>query len=165
MRVNIFVFCVLAILCGSSAAQSLQVNPPSDLSSGNRQAVVATRDQVANQRRELIENGMNLTSDEAKQFWPVYDDYSAEMAKISDQTVNLVTMFADGYRTLSDKDAYNLAISSLEIERLRNGVKQRFAPRFIAVLPGKKVARFFQLDRRLDAVALLNVTQAISLVE
>ncbi|WP_148210209.1 hypothetical protein [Candidatus Korobacter versatilis] len=108
---------------------------------------------------------MNLTPDEARQFWPVYDAYAAETAKISDQTVNLITMFADGYRTLSDKDAYSLAMSSLEIERLRNGVKQRYAPRFAAVLPGKKVARFIQLDRRLDAVAALNVTQAISLVE
>ncbi|ABF43073.1 hypothetical protein Acid345_4073 [Candidatus Koribacter versatilis Ellin345] len=165
MRAQIFIVMSLTILCGYTRAQSLQTNPPVDLSIRNRDAVVASRDEVASQRRDLIGKGMNLTPDEARQFWPVYDAYAAETAKISDQTVNLITMFADGYRTLSDKDAYSLAMSSLEIERLRNGVKQRYAPRFAAVLPGKKVARFIQLDRRLDAVAALNVTQAISLVE
>ncbi len=146
-------------------AQTLQVNPPSDLSSRNREAVVATRDEVSSQRRELIAKGMHLTDSEAQQFWLVYDQYASEMAKISDQTVNLITLFADEYRSLTDKEAYNLALSSLEIEQLRIGVKQQFAPKFAAVLPGKKVARFFQLDRRLDSVALLNVSQAISLVE
>jgi hypothetical protein len=54
---------------------------------------------------------------------------------------------------------------SLSIERDKLAVKQRYAQRFGTVLPGKKVARFFQVDRRLDAVVLLNVSQAISLVE
>src|SRR4051794_40630933 len=84
MTIRFLTLFILASISLPLTAQTLQVNPPSDLSSQNREAVLATRDQVSSQRRELIEKGMNLTHDEAKLFWPVYDAYAADMAKISD---------------------------------------------------------------------------------
>jgi len=54
---------------------------------------------------------------------------------------------------------------SLSIEQQRLAIKQRYARRFGSILPGKKVARFFQVERRLDAVVTLNLAQVVSLVE
>jgi len=146
-------------------SQNLQVNTPADLSSRNRDAINVTRDQVRTDRKALVAKSMNLTDSEAQAFWPVYDRYSDELAEISDRTINLVTEFADNYHNLGDSDAQRLTQESLAIEQKRLAVRQAFVPRFAAVLPGKKVARFFQIERRLDAVTVLNVTQAVSLVE
>ncbi|HMK29006.1 MAG TPA: hypothetical protein VK473_04915 [Terriglobales bacterium] len=146
-------------------AQNLQVNPPGDLTSRNREAIEVTRDQVRTDRKAMVEKAMKLTDDEARGFWPIYDEYTSELSKISDRTVTLITEFADNYRELRDSDALRMTDESLNIEQQKLAVKQRYAQRFATVLPGKKVARFFQVDRRLDAVMVLNVSQAISLVE
>ena len=169
MRENLrSVFC-LAVLTFCAVplgfAQNLEVKTPSDLSSRNRDAIEATRDQVRSDRKALVAKAMKLTDDEAQAFWPVYDDYTNELTKISDRTVALVAEFADNYRDLPDSEALRMITESLSIEREKLAVKQRYAQRFGTVLPGKKVARFFQVDRRLDAIVLLNVSQAISLVE
>jgi len=146
-------------------AQNLQVNPPADLTSRNREAIEVTRDQVRTDRKAMVEKAMKLTDDEARGFWPIYDEYASELSKISDRTVTLITEFADNYRDLRDPEALRMTDESLNIEQQKLAVKQRYAQRFATVLPGKKVARFFQVDRRLDAVMVLNISQAISLVE
>ncbi|HXZ79062.1 MAG TPA: hypothetical protein VEG30_03970 [Terriglobales bacterium] len=163
---NIICLMVLA-LCFTplGRAQNLQVNPPGDLTSRNRDAIEVTRDQVRTDRKAMVEKAMKLTDDEAQGFWPIYDEYASELSKISDRTVTLITEFADNYSDLRDSDALRMTDESLNIEQQKLAVKQRYAQRFATVLPGKKVARFFQVDRRLDAVVVLNVSQAVSLVQ
>lgn len=165
-RRNIIGLALLILaLSSASSTQNLEVKAPSDLSSRNREAINVTRDQVRADRKELVAKAMKLTDDEARTFWPIYDEYAAELTSISDRTVTLITEFADNYKDLSDPDAVRMTSESLRIEQEKLAVKQRYAQRFASVLPGRKVARFFQVDRRLDAVVILNMTQVISLVE
>ena|SRR5882757_9291294 len=163
---NVFSIAALAVCIPTLGfSQNLEVKPPGDLTSRNRDAIETTRDQVRSDRKALVAKAMKLSDDEGQAFWPVYDEYASELTKISDRTVTLITEFADNYRDLPDAEALRMITDSLSIEREKLAVKQRYTQRFAAVLSGKKVARFFQVDRRLDAVVLLNVTQAISLVE
>jgi len=155
---------MLMVMCVAHG-QNLQVNPPADLSSRNREAIEVTRDKVRTDRKDLVAKSMKLTDDEAQVFWPIYDQYADELSKLSDRTVTLVTQFADNYKDLADREAVRMTTESLSIEQQKLSIRQRYARKLATVLPGKKVARFFQLERRLDAVTILNVTQAISLVE
>src|SRR5215475_2790545 len=155
---------MLMVMCVAHG-QNLQVNPPSDLSSRNREAIEVTRDKVRTDRKDLVAKSMKLTDDEAQVFWPIYDQYADELSKLSDRTVTLITQFADNYKDLADREAVRMTTESLSIEQQKLSIRQRYARKLATVLPGKKVARFFQLERRLDAVTILNVTQAISLVE
>jgi hypothetical protein len=160
--------CITAIWLNGAApgrAQNLEVKAPSDLSSRNRDAIEVSRDQVRTDRKALVEKAMKLTDNEAQAFWPVYDEYTGELGRISDRTVNLITQFADNYKDLPDSEALRMTSDSLSIEQQRLAIKQRYAQRFGSILPGKKVARFFQVERRLDAVVTLNLAQVVSLVE
>ena len=158
-------FLTLVLTVPLLLAQNLEVKTPSDLSSRNRDAINVTREQARTDRKALIEKSMKLTDTEAQAFWPVYDEYTRDLAKINDYTVNLITEFADNYKDLRDSEAVRMTEDSLRIEQAKTELRQHYAQRFAAAIPGKKVARFFQLERRLDAVVILNVTQAISLVE
>jgi len=127
-------------------AQNLHVNAPAELSSRNREAIEVTRDE---------QKAMILTETEAQAFWPVYEEYMNELTKVSDRTVTLTTEFGDNYKDLSDSEALRMTSNSLSIEQERLAVRQRYAERFATVLPGRKVARFFQIERRMDAVVVL----------
>jgi hypothetical protein len=52
----------------------------------------------------------------------------------------------------------------LSIEKARLDVKAKYIPRFRKVMPPKKVARFFQVDNKLDALINADLASQIPLV-
>ena len=51
---------------------------------------------------------MLLTEAEAQKFWPVYDEYTAEAAKINDAKLSVIKEYAQNYESLSDVQAERL---------------------------------------------------------
>ena len=93
---------------------------------------------------------MDLTAPESQAFWPIYRDYRSDMAKVDDRLVDLIIVYAGNYTSMTDDMAAKLLNDYLDIERARLDVKDRYVPRFMSVLPAGKVARFFQVDNKLD---------------
>jgi hypothetical protein len=143
--------------------QNLTVQKPESMTSAD--ALRVTRDQVQADRKPLVAKAMNLTDDEAQVFWPIYDQYNAELSKLSDRTVALVAGFAANYSDLTDQQATDMTREYLSIEQERLNLREKYFEKLSHALPGKRVARFFQVERRLDAVVTLNLAQAISLVQ
>lgn len=151
------------LLVASAAGQNLTVQKPDSVASED--ALRVTRDQVQTDRKPLVAKAMNLTDNEAAVFWPIYDEYKAELSKLSDRTITLVAGFAANYSDLTDRQATDMTRQYLSIEQDRLNLREKYFEKFSNVLPGKRVARFFQVERRLDAVVTLNLAQAISLVQ
>jgi hypothetical protein len=151
------------LLVASAAGQNLSVQKPDSLASED--ALRVTRDQVQTDRKPLVAKAMNFTDDEAAVFWPIYDEYKAELSKLSDRTITLIAGFAANYRDLTDPQATDMTREYFAIEQDRLNLREKYFEKFSHVLPGKRVARFFQVERRLDAVVTLNLAQAISLVQ
>lgn len=147
----------------SASAQNLSVQKPDSIS--NEDALRVTRDQVQTDRKPLVAKSMNLTDAEAQVFWPIYDDYKAELAKLSDRSIKLIADFGANYRDLTDQQALDMTREYFSIEQDRLSLREKYFEKFSHALPGKRVARFFQVERRLDAVVTLNLAQAISLVQ
>lgn len=154
---------IVLFLSASAAAQNLSVQKPDSLAS--KDALRVPRDQLQTDRKPLVAKAMNFTDDEAAVFWPIYDEYKAELSKLSDRSVSLVAGFAAHYRDLTDPQAIDLTRQSFAIEQDRLNLREKYFEKFSRVLPGKRVARFFQVECRLDAVVTLNLAQAISLVQ
>ena len=57
-------------------------------------AIQMLRQEVGKDRREIVKANMLLTNSEAARFWPIYDEYRAEMAKLGDRRVKLITDYA-----------------------------------------------------------------------
>jgi hypothetical protein len=161
-RLARFAALILA-LAAPAVAQNLSVQKPSSLA--DEDALRVTRDQVQTDRKPLVAKAMNLTDDEARVFWPIYDDYKTELSKLSDRTITLIAGFAANYTNLTDQQANEMTREYLSIEKERLNLREKYWEKFSHALPGKRVARFFQVERRLDAVVTLNLAQAISLVQ
>jgi hypothetical protein len=161
-RLTSFVLLALSLTI-SAVAQNLSVQKPDSIS--NEDALRVTRDQVQTDRKPLVAKAMDLTDDEARVFWPIYDDYKAELAKLSDRSIKLVADFGANYRDLTDAQAVDMTHEYFAIEQERLNLREKYFEKFAHALPGKRVARFFQVERRLDAVVTLNLAQAISLVQ
>jgi len=125
--------------------------------------VELTRAAIQVRRQALVTAVMDLEGREAEAFWPLYREYRAAMATVTDRYVKLVTTYLETHDTLADDTAIGMLNDYLRIERARIDVKSQFVPRFEKVIPARKVARFFQIDNKLDAVIAADMAKLIPL--
>jgi hypothetical protein len=124
-----------------------------------------TRAAIQVRRQALVTAAMDLDGKEAEAFWPLYRDYRNEMAKVGDRLVRLINDYADAYDTITDEQAGKMLDEYLSIQRATNEVKAAWVPRFRQIMPARKVARFFQVDNKLDAVVNSQLAAGIPLVK
>jgi hypothetical protein len=105
-----------------------------------------------------------LTEAEATKFWPVYDQYAAEMAKHNDEFYALIKEYAAKQKTLTDAEATSIIKRWAAIQVELSQTRQRFIPLVEKVVTGRKAALFFQIDRRLYALMDLQISSQIPLL-
>ena len=105
----------------------------------------------------LITEVMQFSDKDAARFWPVYKKYDAEVVQLNDERIRLIKTYADTWMTLTDADAKQLAQRSLELESRRADLRKEYFTEFSKVLPGLTVAKFFQLEHRLDLLVDLKI--------
>jgi hypothetical protein len=97
----------------------------------------------------------------ADAFWPVYKMYQADPARLDDERMQLVKSYADHWTTLTDAEARNLVQKSLVLESRRADLRSKYFDRFNQVLPGLTIAKFFQLEHRLDLLTDLKIASEL----
>lgn len=123
------------------------------------------RQDLRSQKKQIVAANMTLTDAEAVKFWPVYDQYTGELTKINDGRVSLIKEYAANYTTLTDAQAQSLIERSTAADDAVIQLRTRYIPIFLKVIPGKKVARFFQVDRRVGLLMDLQLASDIPFVQ
>ena len=127
-------------------------------------AIQMLRQEVGKDRRELVKANMLLTNSEAARFWPLYDEYRAEMNKIGDKRVKLITDFAANRDSMSEDEGLRLLKERLDIEKEKNDVRGDYVKKFNKELSARTTARFFQIDQKLDAAVEAALAARIPLI-
>jgi hypothetical protein len=95
----------------------------------------------------------------------VYDQYSAETAKIGDQRYALIQEYAQNFGSMTDEQAQSLTNRSLALDEATAQLRIKYVPIINKVLPGTKTATFFQMDRRITELIELQLASQIPLVQ
>jgi hypothetical protein len=122
------------------------------------------RRDIRAEKKKIIAANVSFTETEATKFWPIYDQYVAEMTKHNDAFYSLIKEYAANQKTLTDAQASSLIKQWAEIQIGQAKTRQKYIPLFEQVIPGRKVALFFQIDRRLYAVLDMQVASQIPLM-
>jgi len=115
-------------------------------------------------KKQIIAANVTLTETEATKFWPVYDQYVADMTKHNDEFYSLIKDYAANQKTITDVQAASMIKRWAEIQIGQAQTRQKFIPLFEKVIPARKVALFFQIDRRLYALLDMQVSSQIPLI-
>jgi hypothetical protein len=118
-------------------------------------------------KKLVIAANMQLTEEEAKGFWPVYDAYQADLQKINQRLLGAIKRYADAYNkgAVSDDLAKKLVNEAIAIEEAEVKLKRSYVPRLEKVIPGTKVARYIQIETKVRAVARYELAANIPLVQ
>jgi hypothetical protein len=151
-------------LTGQVALAQQPAAPPPDTAKAEAlEAIQFTRADIVSARQTLVTQAMDLTPEEMQGFWPLYRDYRLEAVKVGDRIVNLIVGYADSYDNLTDLAADKLLSEFVSIEQARARLKAKYLPKFKKVLPARKVARFYQLENKLDLLILAEMAEQIPL--
>ena len=126
--------------------------------------IALSRSEVRADRQLIVTASLGLTDEESKVFWPLYRDYRAEMDKPLDRAWSLLTTYADTWEAMSDADAGKALDEWLAIEVQQAEIRQRWAKKMGKELKPVTVARFFQIDNKLDSILRLEAAAEIPLV-
>lgn len=147
----------------SPAQQSAQQHEATPAASD--QYVELLRKDLRSEKKQIVAANMLLTEAEAQKFWPVYDEYTVEAAKINDAKLSVIKEYVQTYETLNDAQAERMVKTWSAADEATVQLRLKYLPIFQKALPGKKVARFFQVDRRIGSVIDLQLASEIPLVE
>ncbi len=147
----------------SPAQQSAQQHEATPAASD--QYVELLRKDLRSEKKQVVAANMLLTEAEAQKFWPVYDEYTVEATKINDAKLSVIKEYVQTYETLNDAQAERMVKTWSAADEATVQLRLKYLPIFQKALPGKKVARFFQVDRRIGSIIDLQLASEIPLVE
>jgi len=122
-----------------------------------------TRQAVEGQRRILVAGAIPLTDAEADAFWPLYDAYEKERRPLDERANKQVADFLARSASLTDAEAKAMIEEALAIDEGKLRVRRAWLGRMLKAIPPGKVARFFQIDNKLDSVVRADIAKQIPL--
>jgi hypothetical protein len=127
--------------------------------------VQSARADIHAARTKLVAANLPLTEEEGAKFWPLYNQYRGDVSKLNDRSLALIKDFAASYDSMSDEKASDLLKQQMAIDEDRLKLKKSYLGKFEKVLPQKKVARYYQIERKLDASVQYEAAKNIPLVK
>jgi hypothetical protein len=122
-------------------------------------------DAIRANRKALVAVNLNLTDEQAAKFWPLYDRYQKEISAIGDRVIAIVDEYSAAFHDLSNEKAMKLVEDYLALEAERIKVRRTYLDEFAKIVPGRTVARFYQIENKIDAVLRYTMAATIPVVE
>ncbi len=122
-------------------------------------------DKLRADKKLLVATNMELTESEAKAFWPVYSRYQDELFLLRARTANMIMEYGKNYENMTDDAAKKLLEEYMELESLGVKLRQTYVGEFRKVLPEKKVARYYQIENKIQAALMYGLSEKIPLMK
>jgi hypothetical protein len=154
----------LLIFALMAASSSVLAQTVTDEGVNVEKDLILLRRNLRAEKKQIIAMNVSLTETEATKFWPVYDQYAADMAKHYDEFYAVIKDYAAHQKTLTDDQAISMIKRWSDIQVAVAQTRQKYIPLVEKVIPGRKAALFFQIDRRLYALMDIQTASEIPLV-
>jgi Spy/CpxP family protein refolding chaperone len=153
------------LLCALGCAFLTSIAPPL-LAQGTAETQSgALLARIQSDKKGLVAKAMNLTDQEAKKFWPLYDKFQRELEAPQKQYTRAVLDYVAAEGKLTDANAKRLAEQALAASVAEAKLRERHFAQVQKVLPAVKAARYAQVENKIQAVQRFEAAKAIPLAE
>jgi hypothetical protein len=174
--VFLFALALIASGCASNEAASpapaatpvasgAAANPPT--ATAVNQYVAAMRADLSRGKVRIINEVMQLSPQEAGVFWPVYQEYEAELFDLGDQRVEGIRQFVTAERggKLDNAQSTRLATAYFEYEGKRLELLKKYHGLIAERLSPVRAAQFTQIEHRVGTVVDLVIASELPLIK
>jgi len=167
---------MLLFFCPASYAQAAQSQitekqdaaaaAATDAKEKNVQAYIELlRSDVRQQKAEIMGAMMRLDTDEAAKFWPIYNQYDAELTKLNNLRLANIQDYARNYDKMTDVKADELIKKAGDYRRQRTDLLMTYYERMKQSLGAIQAARFLQIEDQLLTLIDLQIQSALPIVK
>ena len=159
---------VVSLICALTAFVQLSLaqtqSPGGDKPANNMESV---HEKLKADKKLIVTKYMELTESEAKNFWPVYEEYQKDLQKIDERLLNLLQSYAADYRnqSLTDEKAKKLLDEWIAIDNDDAKRRASYVPKVMKVLPAKKAARYLQIENEYRILMKYDLAVTVPLVQ
>jgi hypothetical protein len=158
---SIFVTSLLLVASGGIGIAFAQEKAASDT------AMQILRDKVKADKKLLVSDNMELTDAEAKGFWPIYDSYQKDLQTLDERLMKIIQSYAEAYNNdkLTDRIAKRFSEEVIAIDEDEVKIRKAYSVKLAGVLPGRKAARYLQIENNIRAALRYELAAEIPLVK
>jgi hypothetical protein len=146
-------------------AQNTGAQPAANSQAALDQNIELMRKDIRSQKKQIVAANVPLTDSEAQAFWPVYDQYTAELTKLGDQKYALIKEYAESYSTMTDAQADDWTKRLLKMDSDVVALRIKYQPSFRKILPPKKAALYGQVERQAQMMIDTSIAMQVPLVQ
>lgn len=99
----------------------------------------------------FITKKLNLTAEEAQEFWPIHNEMTAELKKVWDARRELMPNPREAENDLDDQseeEILRIMNKMMELEQDELDIRVKYHEKFLEVLPAKKVALLYRAEEQ-----------------
>lgn len=125
------------------------------------------RDELSRGKVGLINGVMQLNSEEAKVFWPIYQEYETKLFALGDRRIEVIKWFAGNQLggALNDTEAPHLAKAYFEFESDRLELLKSYHDLIADQLSPVHAAQFTQIEHRVGTVIDLLIAAELPMIQ
>ncbi len=105
-------------------------------------------------RISFITKELDLSPEEAQQFWPVYNEFREKLEQIRQERDASVPKGPQAMNNLSDNQIEKAMEKMFALEQQELDLKRSYHERFLAILPVRKVGRLHMAEQRFKLLLL-----------
>jgi hypothetical protein len=123
------------------------------------------REQVRADPKAVVAKNLKLTDAESKAFWPAYDECHVKLDGAQRRSNRAVLDYVNAGDNVTDANAKKIAKDLLDADIDEARALKSCFERVAKVLPGRKAARFLQIENKMRALVHFDTAAAIPLVD
>ncbi len=100
---------------------------------------------------------LQLTSDEAERFWPVYNEYQKKKNEIQLNRKKSSEYFRLNYGTMTDNEIEKVSDEYVSFNKAESDILLEYHQKFKEILPIKKVMRLYQAEVQYKGILLRQI--------
>ena len=155
-----------AVVVTTLCAQDKHVKDPSESQFLNTQTYIELlRSDLNAERRQIVNETMQLDDKQAKIFWPIYNNYEGELDKLANEKLAIVQEYAANFLTMTNEKADELAQRVMALDDQRAALRRKYYELMKKSLPAIVVVRFFQVENQIQLLVDLQIASNLPIIE
>jgi hypothetical protein len=119
------------------------------------------RRDVRQDRAKIVGSIMALSPADAAKFWPIYNDYEAQLNRLNDERADSVEEYARGYNQMTDQKADELMQKGMAYQKQRVALLASTYERVKQALGAVTAARFLEVENQLQQIIDLQIDSSL----
>ena len=104
------------------------------------------REDIESMKIAFLTRRLNLTPEEAKKFWPVYNQFSEELKSVRETRNKAGRDVKDNFQQMTDKEIEKVVDSEISYRQQELDILKKYNAQFKQTLPVRKVALLYRAE-------------------